>query len=1141
MKPSIPRAWLAVGVMGVAAVGLAGCTEPTEAPRTRGVVVTKVVAGGAASRAGLAPGDRLVAWRRVVKTGAEAGGPVTSPIDLRRVEDVEASVSEISLRGWRGETALEVTMPPALWRLEARPDWAADHLVDYLEGRRRIDTGEIESGVDLWRALAERLTTAGQLHDAVWLLDAASSTLQTAGREEAAIVLHQAAVEITGEDPVAGPWLWQRHGERLRPAAAGAAYRRARESYAVPAALEAWLLYQQCVAAYRQNASDEAERLCGQSNTLWGRLAPGRVGQINATVLLAKVARNRGQLEDAIGQLEAVQAVAVALDPGGRLVAKVSSELGIVEQNRGDLAAAQQLQSQALAIYEQLGVRDEQLGQAFMALGVVAWNRGALVEAHRAIQRAQEVFESVVPGSNFEAWSLQGLGLVALDRGDYGTAAGFLRRCLAIHEDRLNTLDAAQALSNLGAVAEARGDLEEAVEAYESALRLYEERLPESLGAARILGDLGDLRAKSGLIEAARKLQDRALAWFDERAPGSVGHAFQLFQRGQLELEQGRLAAAEPFLQQALAIRRRLAPGSAQEAVTLHALGKLRSDQGRPREALDFVRRALLALEAQKSQLGGANHDAASFAARFGPMYKDLVRLLLESGETVEAFEVLERYRAQGLLAMLGVRDLLLDAEVPAELAERRLQLSRAYEQGQKELERLGGLADNEQVESLVARLQTLRQRRERVAAELVEASPRYGRLVSPRPLGAAEAAGVLDDGTLLLSYVVLPDETFLFALEAGDAESLEAVPLGIGEDELRREVQAFLYLIRSPGATSARSGLRRRGQELYRRLLAPLESRIESAERLLIVPDGPLHALSFAALRGDGVGQQADYLVTRKALHTTVSVTAYGQLERPEASAAEAGGQLVAFGDPRYAASVETPAASAGLRARALVPLPATRAEVTAVASLFPETVAYLGDAATEGRAKTLSGGAKYLHFACHSAVDHRFPLDSYLALSLPVPGANPEDENGFLQAWEIFEQVRLEAELVTLSACETGLGQEVGGDGLVGLTRAFQYAGARSVLASLWGVSDRSTSALMVRFYGYLRAGQTKDQALRSAQLDLLRGPVAVPGERASWWVKSYLFILSLFAMVESPDEWVDATHPFYWAAFQLHGDWR
>jgi CHAT domain-containing protein len=161
-----------------------------------------------------------------------------------------------------------------------------------------------------------------------------------------------------------------------------------------------------------------------------------------------------------------------------------------------------------------------------------------------------------------------------------------------------------------------------------------------------------------------------------------------------------------------------------------------------------------------------------------------------------------------------------------------------------------------------------------------------------------------------------------------------------------------------------------------------------------------------------------------------------------------------------------------------------------------------YLGAEATEGRARGIGPDAPLLHFATHARIDERFPLDSALVLS-PGPG----DENGLLQAWEIFDSVRIDSDLVTLSACETALGKEMGGEGLLGLTRAFLYAGARSVLASLWRVSDRITPDLMRRFYRHLARGEPKDEALRAAQVEMIRA----------------------------------GGHPFGWAAFQVFGDWR
>jgi CHAT domain-containing protein len=203
--------------------------------------------------------------------------------------------------------------------------------------------------------------------------------------------------------------------------------------------------------------------------------------------------------------------------------------------------------------------------------------------------------------------------------------------------------------------------------------------------------------------------------------------------------------------------------------------------------------------------------------------------------------------------------------------------------------------------------------------------------------------------------------------------------------------------------------------------------------------------------------------------------------------------------------------------------PLPSSRHEVEGIAALFPpERVAiFLGIEATEERAKAIGKGSRILHFATHTHLDDRFPLNSALVLTMP-DGFPEYRDNGLLQVWEIFEKVRLDADLVVLSACESGLGEEEGGEGLIGLTRAFQYAGARTVMASLWSVQDQATSDLMIRFYKHLRAGKPKDEALRQAQIELIRGPIEVVNEKGE---KTLL----------------DASAPYYWAGFQVYGDWQ
>ena len=175
-------------------------------------------------------------------------------------------------------------------------------------------------------------------------------------------------------------------------------------------------------------------------------------------------------------------------------------------------------------------------------------------------------------------------------------------------------------------------------------------------------------------------------------------------------------------------------------------------------------------------------------------------------------------------------------------------------------------------------------------------------------------------------------------------------------------------------------------------------------------------------------------------------------------------------------------------------------------IGSVFPDTRTFVAEQATEEKVKTLDRDARFVHFAVHGVVDQRTPLDSALALSstgVPEEGR----DNGLLHAWEIFERVRLDADLVTLSACGSAAGADRPGEGIIGLTRAFTYAGARSVLASLWNVGDASTGTFMKTFYERWARGDSKAEALRQAQVDAIRR-----GQR-----------------------------PLRWAAFQLYGDDR
>jgi CHAT domain-containing protein len=334
---------------------------------------------------------------------------------------------------------------------------------------------------------------------------------------------------------------------------------------------------------------------------------------------------------------------------------------------------------------------------------------------------------------------------------------------------------------------------------------------------------------------------------------------------------------------------------------------------------------------------------------------------------------------------------------------------------------------------------------------------------------------------------------------------------LATRESDLREAIESLRRLQSEP--RSDREALRSLSRRLYDLLIAPAESALLGGTRLVIAPDGPLHSLPFAALiRPDG-----RYLLEWRPLHFVISAPVYAELknrrrEKPEGETL----RVAAFGDPDYPPSagsnsekVENPGLRSWLRrGLRLTPLPATRREVEAIRRVFPQTEVFVGQAASEERVKTLPSNTSIVHFAGHALLDDRPPFESSLALSIPESPRRGE-EDGFLHSWEILERLRWNTDLVTLSACGTALGKDMGGEGLVGLSRAFLLAGARTVLASLWAIGDRSTARFMPRFYELLRSGLSKDEALRRTQIEWLRDP--------------------------------KSSHPFHWAAFELIGDYR
>ncbi|HEV7498367.1 MAG TPA: CHAT domain-containing protein, partial [Vicinamibacteria bacterium] len=366
------------------------------------------------------------------------------------------------------------------------------------------------------------------------------------------------------------------------------------------------------------------------------------------------------------------------------------------------------------------------------------------------------------------------------------------------------------------------------------------------------------------------------------------------------------------------------------------------------------------------------------------------------------------------------------------------------------------------------------------------------------RPLTADEAARLLGDGrTVLLEYVLSGPQAYVFVLSAGSTTepSLSVRRLDLGGPEIVRLARDLRERLAARDLDYAAPAAR-----LYQALLSPARDVLRAARRVVIVPDGALWELPFQALRPQG----GRFLIEDVAVSYVPSLSVLRDMQGRQRARDRPDGAFLALGNPDLGAGVRRGAASA-LLSSALAALPQAEVQVREIARLYdPRTTAVrVGAGARESWFKAEASHYRILHLATHGVLDDASPLYSEMVLAAPAAG---EREDGLLEAREILD-LHLNADLVVLSACETGRGRAGAGEGLIGMSWAFFVAGCPTTVASQWKVEAASTSRLMLAFHRELRGGHPPADALRLAALAQLRRP--------------------------------DERHPFYWAGFVAMGD--
>ncbi len=1076
----------------------------------RGLRVLRAREDSEGHLAGVRPGDWLLAWGRA----GEATSPRTPLETVPQFLALEAegtAQAPLELDLVRGSESRTVTLRGTSWGLAVRPHFGEleqdDEAVAALESD---DFGTVAE--DLLR-----MTDAAPEHRA-WLEYRAASARLASGDEETFEEATRAASEL--EDPVARAWLHVLHAQSLsarsRHALAVRHLERAVSMFAdvAPQSLgHARAIDALGLARIRNRSGREGLRDLERALEMRRAIAPTSPAVADSLTHLGNYSPDfKRQLE----LQEEALLIRRQVAPDGIDVAKTLNNLGNLSWSRGRLAQAIELLGEAEQRFAALGVGGRVLAAVRGNMALVARDRGDLALAEEQIRETLAYFAEQEPRSRWHAETLTILGGIQRNRRDLRGAEQSMELALEIwNEVEPGGSGAAIATFNLGNVALNQGDHERAEELYREVLRIRRESSPQLASEALALNALGSLIRRDGRPEEAQPLLLEARQIIDEQAPEGVLANAILGNVGHVVRDLDGPAAAIPIYEEGLRRAQRRAPDTLLAAKMARDLARALRDDGRTDAALRYFALALETLERQVGRAGNSEDERSEYRAGHVDMYREYVDLLVAEGLVEQAFAAVERSRARGFLELLASRDLTLTDDVAPELEDERRSVRLEVDRVQARLLRA---SDPQQVKDLRLELAELRARRAAVLDEIRATSPRLASLRAPEPIALAEAQASLPTRATALIYSVGEDKAQLLVLTASD---LRAVTLPVSRADLERDIDRFRLLLSSGhGSESQAAALREVGHGLFDRLLRPAATEVEAASRLVFVLDGPLHRLPLAALPLPAdAGLEGSYLAEARPMVSSLSMTTFRELQQKRLSE-PSGSRLVAFGDPKLSGA----ASHAGLRIAesGLGELPFSRSEVLGIRTHFSAADTYLGEDAAEETAKGVEGRVPYLHFATHGVIDDLSPMDSGLILASPAAGSK---DNGFLQVWEIFEDLRVDADLVTLSACETGLGSELDGEGLIGLTRAFQFAGAKRVLASHWRVSDRSTSQLMKELYEALDEGLDLDVALQQAQLRLIRGEP----ERTSWLDR-------LLPWRQEAAQ--DTSHPFHWAAFQIHG---
>ena len=749
-----------------------------------------------------------------------------------------------------------------------------------------------------------------------------------------------------------------------------------------------------------------------------------------------------------------------------------------------------------------------------------------------------------------EASAIYNIGSLYFRLGDTERTLAHAEQALQLFRKAEDKLGQADTLSIIGLVYVTRGEAEKGLSYYSQALELFR-AAGNARGEATTLDYTGLAYASLNQLQKALENHQQALQ-LRRKIADRRNEALSLTNLGHVYFLLNDPAHAQASYQDALGIFRSLEDGN-NEARTLVGLAKVQRSAGDLVAARKNVETALTLIEEVRSS-AGSQHLRASYLASKREPYELYIDLLMkqhlqtpQAGYDAQALAASERGRARSLLELLNESQVDIRKGVNPELIERERNLAQLLNaKAQRQIRLLAQKNVQDQLTEVNRELRELEDEHQKVQIAIRNSSPGYAALTQPQPLKLNEIQEQLDPNTLLLEYSLGEERSYLWLVSKSGLQSYE-LPARQQIEKHAREVYSLLTSRSAPVSGETASQKQKRtvaadetlpaaAAELSRMILGPVSAELEG-KRLVIVADGALQFIPFAALptpnktvttndqyralildhelislpSASALAVQRKNLLQRKPAANAVAVIAdpvfsLGDIRFKER--ARNNGPRVDATNPANTRLLEHLAGEDGkLRIRRL---PFTRQEADRILAVSPQA----GNLkATDFKAnRSIATGSelskyRYVHFATHGYLDSERPGLSAIVLSLVDQNGKPQD--GFLRTHEIYN-LTLPAELVVLSACQTGLGKEIKGEGLVGLTQGFMYAGARRVVVSLWNVNDKATADLMQRFYsGMLKEKLSPSAALRRAQAEM--------SQQKQW------------------------QQPYYWAAFVLQGEWN